>query len=75
MSFYLNGILANSTPAAETGLTGGVSFISFGDNRDASGAFTNFSLTASPVPEPASTSILLVAGGLALKRRHRSSAV
>jgi hypothetical protein len=69
-SVYLNGILATPTPFTLTGLTGGISDISFGDNRDASGNFTNFSLTASPVPEPASMGILLMAGGLVLKRRR-----
>jgi hypothetical protein len=72
-SVYLNGVLATPTPFTLTGLTGGISDVSFGDNRDASGTFTNFSLTAQAVPEPASMGILLMAGGLALKRRRPSA--
>jgi hypothetical protein len=71
VSWYLNGILANSSPIAVTTLTGGVSDIQFGDNRDASGTFTNFSLTSQAVPEPASVSLLALVGGLMLGRRKR----
>jgi PEP-CTERM motif len=73
MSWYLNGVLANSTPVAVTGLTGGISDIQFGDNRDGSSTFSNFSLTAQAVPEPASFGVLAI-GGLAALRRRRSSA-
>ena len=47
-------------------MTNGVSDIQFGDNRDAGGTFTNFSLTA--VPEPASLSLLAIGGLLAVLR-------
>jgi hypothetical protein len=71
MNWYLNGILANPTPVNVTGLTGGISYIQFGDNRDASGTFTNFSLSAQAVPEPASLGLVGL-GALALLRRRRS---
>jgi len=72
MSWYLNGILANPTPVTVSGLTNGVDYIQFGDNRDAGGTITNFSLTAqSSVPEPASLGLLCVGGLLALRRRTR----
>jgi hypothetical protein len=68
MSWYLNGVLANPSPVNVTGLTGGVSFIQFGNNRDALGTFTNFSLTA--IPEPASLALLAVSGLLVARRRQ-----
>ncbi|HUO10504.1 MAG TPA: PEP-CTERM sorting domain-containing protein [Phycisphaerae bacterium] len=70
MSWYLNGVLVNATPVSETGLTGGVSFIQFGDNRTTGGSFSNFSLTAQAVPEPASLGVAAV-GALALVARRR----
>jgi len=70
MSWYLNGVLANATPVAMTGLTNGVSFIQFGDNQTTGGSFTNFSLTAQAVPEPASLGVAAV-GALALVARRR----
>jgi hypothetical protein len=72
MSWYINGILVNPTPLALTGLTNGVSFIQFGDNRDAGGTFTNFSLTAQTVPEPASMGLVAL-GGLMMARRRRGA--
>jgi PEP-CTERM motif len=74
-SVYLNGVLATGSPFNLTGLTGGISDIQFGDNRDALGTFTNFSLTAEAVPEPASAALLLLGGGLAMGRRRRSTMV
>jgi hypothetical protein len=71
MAWYINGVLLSTNTAV--GLPSAVTDISFGDNQAASGTFTNFSLTASPVPEPASTGILFVASALALKRRRRRS--
>jgi hypothetical protein len=70
-SVYINGTLATGSPFALSGLSGGITDVSFGDNRVASGTFTNFSVTAEAVPEPASTGILLLGAGLAMKRRRR----
>lgn len=71
MSWYLNGVLANSTPVSMSGMTGGVSFIQFGDNQTTPGTFSNFSLTAQAVPEPVSLGVLAMAG-LALAPRRRA---
>jgi len=68
LNWYLNGILANPTPVAVSGLTGGISDIQIGDNRDACGTITNFSLTAVPEPTVAG---LAVAGSLVLGMRRR----
>jgi hypothetical protein len=68
MSWYVNGVLANPTPVVITGLTNGISDIQFGDNRSTGVTFTNFSLTATDVPEPASAGLMLMSLPMLLRR-------
>jgi hypothetical protein len=75
-TFYLNGSLVATSGVLSTNYltgSGAIKEVAFGDDTSPLGTVSNFSLTAQSVPEPASCAILLVAGGLAMKRRRRSS--
>ena len=70
MSWFVNGNAIAGSPFALTGLTNGISDIQFGDNQTTGGTLTNFSLTATATPEPASLGIAAV-GAVALMARRR----